>query len=127
MALLLAACTSSSADDTTSRSRLEGAKLGAALYTNCSACHGPEGQGHFGPPLANDPNLADADVVVAKILRGSANMPAFAGTLDAAEVAAVATHVRNSWGNAMGPVSTAEVERVTAGFDAGGKTDRKAP
>ena len=39
-------------------------------------------------------------------------MPAFAWKLDDKEVAAVATYVRNSWGNAAEPVSEGDVARL---------------
>ncbi len=36
-------------------------------------------------------------------------MPGFGGQLDDQKVAAVATYIRNSWGNDFGPVTPAEV------------------
>jgi mono/diheme cytochrome c family protein len=38
-------------------------------------------------------------------------MPPFFGKLNDADVAAVLTYARASWGNAGGPVSSADVER----------------
>jgi mono/diheme cytochrome c family protein len=35
-------------------------------------------------------------------------MPQFAGTLKDAQIAAVATYIRNSWGNEFGAITEAE-------------------
>jgi mono/diheme cytochrome c family protein len=40
-------------------------------------------------------------------------MPAWRGTLSNAEIAAVLTHVRTSWGSAFGPISEAVVASVS--------------
>ncbi len=84
--------------------------IGNGLYTqNCAGCHGQAGTGGFGPALAGNEALADDIDTVEQILGGGGGMPAF-NRLSDAEVAAVATHVRSSWGNNFGPVSVGEVE-----------------
>lgn len=82
---------------------------GAFVYrrvANCAGCHGNEGAGDFGPRLAGDGYLASVGGVVGIILGGFTEhgMPAFADDLDNRQVAAVATFVRNSWGNEYGLV-----------------------
>jgi len=82
---------------------------GAFVYrrvANCAGCHGNEGLGDFGPRLAGDGYLASVGGVVGIILGGFTEhgMPAFAADLDNRQVAAVATFVRNSWGNEYGLV-----------------------
>ncbi len=108
-----------------SRSTLE---AGARIYDeHCSDCHGKRGEGVDGrwPALAGNRAvlLGVADNVVQSILQGgftpatSGNprphgMPPFAHVLDDEAVAAVATYVRQSWGNTAGGVSAFDVMRV---------------
>jgi mono/diheme cytochrome c family protein len=101
---------------------------GQAIYRDqCSACHGLKGQGI---PLLF-PSLADASVVRAEdpatliriVLRGarsvatdaeptSPGMPSYGWQLNDAQVAAVLTYIRNSWGAAAPAVSAHEVEEA---------------
>jgi len=84
---------------------------GETVYlTNCAACHQPngEGLGTF-PALAGNDKLADVDFVIDRIVNGAGTMPGFGAQLDDQQVAAVATYIRNSWGNAFGPVTADEV------------------
>lgn len=110
-------------------------KAGAAIYfDNCSACHVSDGRGvpRFFAPLAGSgkANNRDATTVIRVILEGARavptparptplTMPAFGWKLTDAQVAAVATYVRSSWGNQGGPVSAADVadlrQRLAAG------------
>ena len=81
---------------------------GETVYTstaNCASCHGAEGQGGFGPELAGNAYLADIGGLLGIILGGfeEHGMPAWADRLDDHQIAAVATYVRNSWGNAFEP------------------------
>lgn len=92
---------------------------GRALYTNCAACHGVSGEGEFGPPLASNPGLADADHVISYLLTGSVRMPPFAEQLTDAEIAAVTNFIRNSWGNRAGTVTAADVAMVEASLKKG--------
>jgi mono/diheme cytochrome c family protein len=84
---------------------------GADLYkqSGCVVCHGGFGTGGFGPTLAGDPMLALQQYVVAQILIGRGQMPAFDRRLSDEQIAAVASYIRNSWGNNFGPVATKEV------------------
>lgn len=105
--------------------------LGALVYaTQCSACHGPDGEGipHMLPPLHNS-SFAQATnplSVVRLILEGGAAavtdryptrhaMPAFDWKLTDREVAAVASFVRNSFGNRAPAVSANDVAAIRNG------------
>jgi mono/diheme cytochrome c family protein len=101
---------------------------GQAIYRDqCSACHALNGHGV--PQLF--PSLADSTVVrssdpgtlIRLILRGarsvataaeptSPGMPSFGWQLDDAQVAAVATYIRNAWQPAAPAVSAADVRRM---------------
>jgi mono/diheme cytochrome c family protein len=102
---------------------------GAKVFsTNCSSCHGAQGQGLPGafPPLANNPTVTgDANKVVGIVLDGlhgsitvggstyNGQMPAWKGTLSNADIADVVTYIRGSLGNnKASAVTTAQV----AGF-----------
>lgn len=83
---------------------------GREVYVNnCTVCHGQQGEGGQGPELAGDDVLSDKRHVINQILRGSRFMPRFGDQLSDREVAAVATFVRNSWGNEFGAVVEEEV------------------
>ncbi len=71
---------------------------------NCAGCHGGNGQGGVGPKLAaNTDILGDHAIVVTRVLKGKAPMPAFGkeygGQLTDDQVYAVSNYVLNSWGN----------------------------
>ncbi len=85
--------------------------LGESVYHNhCASCHGEVGGGGDVPPLAINSRLRDEGLLIGYILRGGMEcMPGFAFLLSDAEVAAVATYVRNSWGNDFGPVAEEQV------------------
>jgi len=111
-------------------------KVGEAIFVDqCSACHLMRGQGQTlaFPPLARSANLQQADpsTAVHIILAGAQaaptraqptafTMPAFAWKLDDRQVAAVATYVRNQWGNAAPAVTPDQVARLRGklAFDA---------
>ena len=97
---------------------------GKAVYAaNCAGCHNADGTGtpEYAPPLAGNPHLADAGHVLEAIIKGlkggvevagkkyTAPMAALSQLSDA-DVAAVTTYVRNSWGNAFGSVSEADAK-----------------
>jgi mono/diheme cytochrome c family protein len=84
---------------------------GSLFRSNCSVCHGSQGEGGAGPRLAGDAFLAKADSVAVQIIRGSDYMPGFPRLTDD-QVASIATYVRNSFGNTFGPVTPAEVAAV---------------
>ena len=93
----------------------EGAARGAALYSvNCAACHQNTGQGIAGvfPPLAGDSLVQALDPTghITTVLNGkqgsiiggvtyASPMPAFKGTLNDDDLAAIVNHERTSWGN----------------------------
>jgi mono/diheme cytochrome c family protein len=102
---------------------------GSALYqVNCAACHQATGEGLRGifPPLArSDYLLADKDRSIRIALQGFSGPITVNGTeyqgvmppppaMDDAQVAAVLTYVRSSWGNQGNAVTAAEVQKVRA-------------
>ena len=110
------------------------AKGEAIFVARCQACHQPPGQpDQPGPgPLPDYPKLAgdtlilgrDPTTVARIILQGAESpvtpngkntysMPAFAALNDG-QVAAVATYIRNSWGNRAGAVSPHAVKTLRA-------------
>jgi mono/diheme cytochrome c family protein len=105
-----------------------GTNSGAAIYArNCAMCHGASGQGvaNAFPPLLKSSYVADQKKAVHAVLYGlqgaivvagkpyNGAMPAWKGTLSNAEIAAVLTHVRMSWGNAYAPITAASVASVS--------------
>ena len=103
-------------------------KTGEAIFADaCSGCHLSHGQGQSlaFPPLARSANAQQADptTTLHLILAGVQasptraeptpfTMPAFAWKLDDQQVAAVATFLRNSWGNAAPAVTPDQVARL---------------
>lgn len=101
---------------------------GRAIYVDaCSACHKVDGSGvpRFFPPLAGNANVQSSDPttldrfiltgtqVAATEARPTAlSMPTFAWKLTNAQAAAVATYIRNAWGNAASPVSADTVGKL---------------
>jgi mono/diheme cytochrome c family protein len=98
---------------------------GRQLYdANCVACHQAGGAGTPPniPALVGNDHLKDLDVVVRTIRLGRGPMLAFP-KLTATEMAAVATYVRNAWGNKFGAASADQVTTMLAGL--GTSTDKK--
>jgi mono/diheme cytochrome c family protein len=107
------------------------AERGARLYDkHCAQCHGEQGEGVRGayPPLAGNRSvLLPVTANLVQVVLGGGFPPATAGNprpfgmppfvmaLSDADVAAVLTHVRTSWGNQAAPVSELEVERQRSG------------
>lgn len=89
---------------------------GATIYkeAGCFACHGGLGYGGAGPRFRGDKLLSADTYVVGQILIGRGIMPAYADKLSDAEIAAVATYIRTSWGNAFGPVEPHRVAEIRA-------------
>jgi predicted lipoprotein with Yx(FWY)xxD motif/cytochrome c5 len=84
---------------------------GQAVYARiCVACHGAEGQGGVGVRLAGNSQLRNARYIAGLIIGGGQQMPAFGRLLSDREIAAVATYVRNSWGNQFGVITEEEVK-----------------
>ncbi len=86
-------------------------ELGAEVYADdCAACHQLNGQGVEGafPALAGNPFVvAPPEVVIQLLLNGQGGMPSFGNNLDDQQIAAVLSHVRNTWENS-GEVVTPE-------------------
>ncbi|WP_343721711.1 cytochrome c [Herbaspirillum seropedicae] len=117
-------------------SKLTAAKdltLGERLYLdNCAACHFVNGRGAPGifPVLdgATVVNAENPSALLHVILAGARTpstekapsilvMPGFAHRLSDEEAAALATFVRQGWGNQAGKVSEREVGKLRAGMD----------
>jgi mono/diheme cytochrome c family protein len=100
-------------------------RAGAAIYKDsCAVCHRDAGTGeiHLFPRLAGSALVQSDDptTLVRVVLQGTRAvstpsmptapaMPAFDWRLGDAQAAAVITYIRNSWGNAAGPVSAGAV------------------
>ena len=98
---------------------------GAAIFADsCSACHQADGNGvaRSFPPLGHNANVQQGDptTVIRVILDGAQTvatdkrptpftMPAYDWKLNDKQVAAVATYVRNAWGNSAPAVSADQV------------------
>jgi mono/diheme cytochrome c family protein len=103
-------------------------KMGGAIYDKqCADCHGKSGQGQSGayPALAGNPNVQRTKInnLVLHILYGgypastSGNprpfgMPPFVLKLSDAEIAAVLSYLRTSWGNHGGTVSEFDINKL---------------
>jgi mono/diheme cytochrome c family protein len=108
------------------------ASQGAQLYQRCATCHQPNGQGIVGafPPLAGSEyaNAANPAVPIRVVIHGMQGpvtvhgntynglMPAYGVGIEMsdAEVAAVLTYVRTSWGNSASPITPEQVAEVRA-------------
>lgn len=107
-------------------------KAGAAIYQDlCSACHAPDGSGvaYLIPDLARAPSVVSrestsllrvvidgAQSAATKAEPTAPQMPAFGWQLTDAQIAAVITYVRNSWGHAGSAVSSDDVHRARKQF-----------
>ncbi len=106
---------------------LTNAQAESVYVANCSGCHGAVGQGaiDIAPPLAANPSVTgNSSSIIRIVLDGSAgpikergttwtgSMPPWRGTLSNAQVAAVITYIRTSWGNKAGPVSERQVAAI---------------
>ena len=86
------------------------AARGEKVYqANCQVCHQPTGLGAppAFPPLAGSKVVANTPELLQILLNGRNAMPSWKGLSDV-ELGAVATHVRNSFGNKAGIVQPAE-------------------
>lgn len=102
----------------------DGAKV---FTTNCSSCHQATGKGVEGtfPPLAGNPVVTGDPTKVIGIVKNGLSgkievaghtyngmMPAWGQQLSDADIAAVITYVRSSWGNKASAVTVAQVKAV---------------
>jgi mono/diheme cytochrome c family protein len=108
-------------------------RRGAAIYSDaCTACHLENGVGQprLFPPFGNnamvqqeDPTglihaiLGGAHVGVSPTRTTPTSMPSFAWKLSDAEIADVATYLRNSWGNQGSSVTTEQVRKLRSRLD----------
>jgi mono/diheme cytochrome c family protein len=105
-------------------------QTGEAIFVDtCSACHTRSGAGieHMFPKLAgnvvttqDDPSsliriiIAGGRAAATDAFPTSPSMPSLGYRLNDAQIAAVVTYVRNSWGNAAAPVSAETVKTLRA-------------
>jgi mono/diheme cytochrome c family protein len=103
-------------------------EAGRGIFSDsCSGCHQANGEGveRMFPPLAHNANVqsADSTTVIRVIVEGAQTvptnarptpfaMPAYNWKLSDDEIAAVATFVRNAWGNAAPAVTADEVRSL---------------
>ncbi len=93
---------------------------GQTLFeTNCAGCHQAAGTGlpPVFPALAGNENLTDLALIAGNVHNGKGSMPAFPN-LTSADIAALATYVRNAWGNEFGGVTEADVDAALATMSA---------
>lgn len=104
-----------SMEEAMARNNLSGAEaelfvLGKEVFSTvaspaCAACHGSQGEGGSGAALASSEKLENLDLIFSQVIEGGHTMPAFGSQLSNREVAAVATYIRNAWGNDFGAVA----------------------
>jgi mono/diheme cytochrome c family protein len=84
-------------------------KRGGAIYASegCEECHGATGLGDVGPVLAGNEALADICNIFAYLRGDTEHMPRL--VLGDGDIAAVATYIRNEWGNEFGVVTPADL------------------
>jgi len=101
----------------------------AVFESRCAACHQANGQGLPGafPPLAGSEYvLGEEERVVRIVLHGlqgavtvkgqtfNGAMPAWADVMSDAEIAAVLTYIRSSWGNSAEAIAVEKVAQARA-------------
>ena len=77
------------------------------FHTICAGCHGVNGDEQLAShvvELAGNSRLENERLVLRRVIHGGGYMPGFGGGLSDREVAAVATYVRNSFGNDFGMI-----------------------
>lgn len=111
VALIMVLSSPATAQETPKKMDEVSATNGAQVFkqARCYACHGEQGFGGVGPKFRQDRFLGLADYVIAQILIGRGIMPSFAETLNDEQIAAVASYIRQSWGNNYGDVKAQEV------------------
>jgi mono/diheme cytochrome c family protein len=105
----------------------ESLQIGQGIYHNqCAQCHGDNGEGRGDyPSLAGNRTVTmNSSVNLVRIILSGGftpttegnprpyGMPPFGHTLSDSEVAAVATYVRNAWGNNAGAVMPLNVQKT---------------
>jgi mono/diheme cytochrome c family protein len=107
------------------------AQQGKSVYGQCVGCHGGAGTGTPGqfPPLAGSPFVVKGEKrLIAILLKGitgpitvegkpfNNNMPAWDAALTDKKIAAVASFIRQEWGNKAGEISEAKVAAARKEF-----------
>jgi mono/diheme cytochrome c family protein len=91
-------------------SDLASAPLGEQRYVQlCAACHGLQGGGGVGPPLAGNSDLENTQLVIPTILYGRGIMPGFSLHSNV-EIAEITSYIRTTWGNSFGSVNADVVQ-----------------
>lgn len=93
----------------------------AVFQKNCAACHQASGKGIPGafPALAGSTFVqGPAQDAATVLLKGRGGMPDFSASLSDAEIAAVLTYVRSSWGNGAGALTEQQVAALRAELQA---------
>lgn len=118
------AAEATSAGGTTMANAGKSAGNGAQVYSqNCQSCHQANGEGNSAfPPLAKNPVVNGPATAVIHIVKNgltgpvkvngktfNGTMPAWQKQLSDADIAAVITYVRSSWGNHGSAVTAAQV------------------
>ena len=89
---------------------------GTRVYRNrCARCHGRNGEGQWyghdaAPRLSGNFTRLSVKEITAQVIQGGTYMPSFANLNDR-EIAAVATYIRNSFGNNHGIATEEEVSK----------------
>ena len=89
---------------------------GASVYRNrCARCHGNNGQGQWyghdaAPRLDGNFSRLSVRGIAVQVIQGGTYMPPFDSLTDR-EIAAVATYIRNSFGNNYGIATEEEVAK----------------
>lgn len=99
----------------------DAAPNGENIYSSagCAGCHGERGNGGMGIRFRDNGKLRDTGDVLNQIVHGGQKMPAFDKQLDDAQIAAVATYVRQSFGNDFGAIEPQQVADVRNGSSDG--------
>ena len=102
---------------------------GSVYATTCAACHQATGEGVAGvfPPLAGSEWATGEEAKVVRILLHGVTgpievagetfngmMPPWGATMKDADIAAVLTYVRSTWGNKGTPITAATVAKIRA-------------
>ena len=129
LCLALGLATAASVGMTHQLPRAQGPDGKVVFSTTCAACHQATGEGVEGtyPPLAASELVnGDEAKVIRIVLHGltgpvevagetySGMMPPWGGVLKDADIAAVLTYVRSTWGNKAAPITPAKVAAIRA-------------
>jgi len=84
-------------DDRRADQSATGAELGEEMWAGvCAKCHGPSGEGGFGPKLAGSATLADPEAVETIVRNGRGEMPAVGADWSDEQLNALTTYLNES-------------------------------